>query len=78
MILRPFDTVRTQDEGETFAVRAARLSGLVARLLGWRPDHFWNATPAELAAIFVADEPSGGSPLTRAELTALLEQDRHG
>jgi hypothetical protein len=73
MILR-----QAQDERETFAARAARLAGLVARLLGWRPDHFWNATPAELAAIFAVDEPSGGSPLTRAELTALLEQDRHG
>jgi hypothetical protein len=63
---------------ETFAAVAARLAGLVPRALGWRPDEFWNATPAELAAIFAADEHSGGAPLTRGELAALLEQDRHG
>lgn len=64
---------------ETFAAMAARLAGLVPRALGWRPDDFWNATPAELAAIFTAaaDSP-GGTPLTRGELAALLEHDRHG
>ncbi len=64
---------------ETFAASAARLAGLVPRLLGWRPTDFWNATPAELAAILTAPEhPPGGTPLTRGELAALLEQDRHG
>jgi hypothetical protein len=63
---------------ETFAAGALRLAGLIPRLLAWRPDDFWNATPAELAAIFAAEEPPGGTPLTRGELTALLEQDRHG
>ena len=68
----------------TFAAGAAHLAGVVPRLLGWRPGDFWNATPAELAAIFTAvlrqaqDERVGGTPLTRGELTALLEQDRHG
>jgi hypothetical protein len=63
---------------ETFAAVAVRLAGLVPRALGWRADDFWNATPAELAAIFAVDEQSGGAPLTRGELAALLEQDRHG
>ena len=63
---------------ETFAAGARRLAGLVPRLLGWRPDDFWNSTPAELAAIFAAEEPSGGVPLSRAELDTLMEQDRHG
>jgi len=68
----------------TFAAGAARLAGLIPRLLGWRPGDFWNATPAELAAILVAvlrqaqDERVGAAPLTRSELTALMEQDRHG
>ena len=62
---------------QTFAAGALRLAGLVPRALGWRPDDFWTATPAELAAIFT--EPAdGGAPLTRGELDALMEQDRHG
>lgn len=59
----------------TFAESARRLSGLVPRLLGWRPGDFWDATPAELAAIF---EPSGetpAAPLSRTELDALMERD---
>ena len=32
-----------------FSDDAARLCGAAAMLLGWRPDEFWNATPAELA-----------------------------
>ena len=63
---------------ETFAASARRLAGLVPRLLGWRPDDFWQATPAELCAIFATDEPAGGTPLSRAELTTLMEQDGHG
>lgn len=62
----------------TFAECAARLAGLVPRLLGWRPGDFWNATPAELAAIFTATDEPAAAPLTRGELTALMEQDRHG
>ena len=61
----------------TFGAGAARLAGVIPRLLGWQPGDFWNATPAELAAIFTApDQPA--APLTRGELNALMEQDRHG
>jgi hypothetical protein len=58
----------------TFTQAAARLAGLVPRALGWPPREFWDATPAELAAIFAAadDNPA---PLTRSELTALMERD---
>jgi len=35
----------------TFARSAARLAGIAGALLGWRPNEFWEATPAELAAI---------------------------
>ena len=31
-----------------FGECAARLCSAAAMLLGWRPDEFWNATPAEL------------------------------
>ncbi len=62
----------------TFAAGAARLAGVVPRLLGWRPGDFWNATPAELAAILTATDDPGAVPLGRGELSALMEQDRHG
>ena len=61
-----------------FADGAARLAGQVPRLLGWRPADFWDATPAELAAILTSFEPAGAEPLSRSELDHLLEQDRHG
>ena len=34
----------------SFGEAAARLSSAASLLLRWRPDEFWNATPAELAA----------------------------
>jgi uncharacterized phage protein (TIGR02216 family) len=68
---------QAQDDRETFAAGALRLSGLLPRALGWRPDDFWTATPAELAAIFTETGDSG-APLTRGELDSLMEQDRHG
>ena len=45
-----------------FGVAAARLSGAAAMLLGWRPDEFWNATPAELAAVLAALMPDADAP----------------
>ncbi len=34
-----------------FGAVAGRLAGHAALLLGWRPDEFWSATPAELTVI---------------------------
>jgi len=34
-----------------FADSAARLAGFAGAALGWRPDEFWAATPAELGAV---------------------------
>ena len=62
----------------TFSDSAGRLAGLMPRLLGWRPGDFWTATPAELAAIFAADDQPAAHPLTRGEFNTLMEQDRHG
>ena len=61
-----------------FAASAARLAGLIPRVLGWRPDDFWNATPAELAAIVAPDDAGHGKPLSRTEFDRLLERERHG
>jgi uncharacterized phage protein (TIGR02216 family) len=46
----------------SFGTAAARLSGAAAMLLGWRPDDFWNATPAELAAVLGAMGPGVDAP----------------
>jgi uncharacterized phage protein (TIGR02216 family) len=32
-----------------FGEVAATLAGIAGQLLGWRPDEFWSATPAELS-----------------------------
>jgi hypothetical protein len=59
----------------TFADSAARLAGLVPGALGWPPREFWDATPAELAAIFAVRAGDFSEPLTRNEFTALMERD---
>lgn len=63
---------------ESFASTARHLSGLVPRLLGWSPEAFWACTPAELAAILAPEAGGEASPLSRADLNRLMEQDRHG
>lgn len=56
-----------------FAEAAARLAGMAGAVLGWSPDRFWRATPAELQGIVRAmtggvegDDPP--SPATLARL----------
>jgi uncharacterized phage protein (TIGR02216 family) len=61
-----------------FTRNAAKLSGLVSLVLGWRPDEFWAATPRELESIFQALAERQGSahnkPLRRAELEQLMKE----
>jgi hypothetical protein len=56
---------------ERFGAAAARLSGMAARLLGWRPDEFWRATPAELEAAagtaLDRDDAAGAGDLQRMQ-----------
>ena len=57
-----------------FSEAAAQLAGMAGALLGWRPDEFWRATPAELAAVLVALTGGGSTaPVTRDELARLKE-----
>lgn len=60
----------------TFAGMAGRLAGLSGALLGWRPDDFWAATPAELAAILAAASGEGEAddPLAPGDFARLMEQ----
>jgi hypothetical protein len=61
---------------ERFGLEAVRLQGIAARLLGWRPDHFWKATPAELIASLTSnDEHREG--ISRDELKTMMERE-HG
>jgi uncharacterized phage protein (TIGR02216 family) len=46
----------------TFADVAAQLAARTALILGWRPDDFWNATPAELLGILQAVAGGGDTP----------------
>lgn len=57
-----------------FGPGALRLAGLAARALGWRPDEFWQATPAELAAILLPPTETC-EPLSRHDLNRLMERD---
>jgi uncharacterized phage protein (TIGR02216 family) len=57
-----------------FGEAAARLAGLAGALLGWRPDEFWRATPAELGAVLEAmlgREPEAAS---RSDLEWLMQR----
>lgn len=59
---------------DRFSDGAARLAGLAGALLGWRPDEFWSATPAELGAVLEAlagPEPAAAS---RSDLARLMER----
>ncbi len=57
-----------------FSEVAGRLAGMAGALLGWRPEEFWRATPAELAAVLAALSGGGAAPVTRAELRRLEER----
>lgn len=58
----------------SFGASAARLAGLAGLLLGWRPDEFWRATPAELATVLEAMAPPAGEAAGRVELARLMAQ----
>jgi hypothetical protein len=59
----------------SFAASAARLAGLAAVLLGWRPHEFWAATPEELAGVLaaLAGDSEGAVPPDAATMAALKE-----
>lgn len=63
MALRP-----AQDR--LFGEAAARLSNAAALLLGWRPNEFWDATPAELELALRGPEAAADGP-DRETLEAL-------
>ncbi|WP_404336202.1 phage tail assembly chaperone [Sphingomonas sp. MMS12-HWE2-04] len=56
-----------------FATAAARLAGAAGVLFGWSPETFWNATPAELAALAQALRGDAPAPLGGSEVARLKE-----
>ncbi len=56
-----------------FAENAARLAGFSGAILGWRPDEFWNATPAELSQIMTALSPDTDVAADAAVLSKLQD-----
>ncbi|MBB5711449.1 phage tail assembly chaperone [Sphingomonas xinjiangensis] len=59
--------------GEDFGGCSARLAGLAGLVFGWSPDVFWNATPAELAALVGAARGEVVAPPGAAEVARLKE-----
>ena len=49
-----------------FGEGAARLAGIVGAGLGWSPDAFWQATPAEIAAVVAGVAAPGGATVPPA------------
>lgn len=52
---------------------------LASRSLGWRPDEFWRATPAELAWALRDPETAmlGAAAPSREMITKMLERDEN-
>ena len=60
---------------DSFGAAALAFYGIAARLLGWKPNEFWAATPAEL--IVALAPPGTPAALARADLERMMEQE-HG
>ncbi len=71
-----------QEHGDV-RTSAAHLAGLIPATIGWTPDQYWNATPAELAAILkalsaAAPVHQSTQPLTKTQLEQLKDTLSHG
>jgi uncharacterized phage protein (TIGR02216 family) len=56
-----------------FAASAGRLAGMAGVALGWTPDTFWSATPAELVAVIAALAGETPQPPDAATIARLME-----
>ena len=61
--------------GDWLGPVAVTLAGVMARGFGWRPDEFWSATPADVAAVLAAwRDGDDGAGVDRTGLAAMMEQ----
>ncbi len=62
-----------------FGAAAQNWWSLSARLLGWRPQDFWQATPAELIASLrdPTDTAKAAGP-SRERIAEMMERDSNG
>lgn len=58
----------------SFTPAALRLAGFAGAVLGWSPDAFWRATPAELGAVLGALAGPGEAPPPGADEIARLKE----
>ena len=58
---------------DRFGPAAVRLYAVSARLLDWKPDDFWSATPVELTAALAL--PGAPASLDRTCLNRMMELD---
>lgn len=56
-----------------FTDGAARLAGFAGAVLGWSPDAFWRATPAELAVVVRAITGEAVAPPDAGVIARLQE-----
>lgn len=62
---------------DNFSTCSLQWAALSAQALGWRPDEFWDATPADLRNAL--GPPNGTARgLTGDDLARLIERDNHG
>lgn len=61
----------------TFADAVPRLFAIAAQRLGWTPETFWHAAPADLL-LALGPTDTGSAPLTRSDLARMMEHDAHG
>jgi uncharacterized phage protein (TIGR02216 family) len=59
---------------ERFSESAGQLAGLAGAVLGWRPEEFWRATPAELGAVLGAMAGREEAPAGRSDLERLMQR----
>ncbi|WP_298470320.1 phage tail assembly chaperone [uncultured Erythrobacter sp.] len=64
---------------EVFGQAAQKWWSLSARLLGWRPNDFWQATPAELiASLRDPTETDDAAGPSRERIAQMMERDSNG